>query len=469
MSQPEPHRIVILEKDQNRRDYFKSIVSARGCVPFIFEKETNCFDNLRPLQPDLVISGPLSAYRMQRFVNTIKMMDSGMPLLIISEDQSMDDFAACHGFSDVKVLKVNFDSAEIKTVITKLLHTRSKITDNGNREYPLIIGNSPEIKQIKKKILGIKHLKEPILIQGEPGTGKELIARAIHYISQEQNAPFVKVQMAEVNPKQLDVINPGMKFNVISGSSSSCFQTEILKDGGTLFLDEVSALPLEGQSRLLAVFEGNAFPNASKNATPINGFGAALVVASGSILDKLVEEGKFRKDLYYRMNVVSIEIPPLRKRVSDIPLLADFFADKFCIEYGSCHIELSKKIKESFCHYFWPGNVRELKSIVNRIVLYGESDSVFQNLVAYGAKQIDFSRSEEDIYAVAGLSNLKKHLQHRDNLSLKGVCSVYLLRAEKAVIKKALNSTNWNRKKAAKLLEISYKSLLNKIKEYELA
>ena len=195
----------------------------------------------------------------------------------------------------------------------------------------------------------------------------------------------------------------------------------------------------------------------------------AIIVSSSGLLAQLVSRGKFRKDLYYRMSVVSIEIPPLRERVVDIPLLADFFADKFCMEYRSGHFELPKKIKDSFCRYPWPGNVRELKSIVQRTVLYGDKDGVIQGLASQWAKNPNPVSSDREIYDLAGLSNLKKYLKNRDKLPLKSVCNKFLLRTEKTVIKKALEKTNWNRKKAAELLDISYKSLLNKIKEYRLA
>jgi DNA-binding NtrC family response regulator len=233
-----------------------------------------------------------------------------------------------------------------------------------------------------------------------------------------------------------------------------------------LFLDEIATLPAPLQSRLLAVFENGFFISghaAKKNAD------LKIVVSSSNCLGQLVAGGKFREDLYYRMNAISIEIPPLRCRISDIPLLTDFFADKFCMEQGVGHIELPKKLKDSFCRYPWPGNVRELKSIVRRTIMSGNGDSVIQNPATQWTKPSGAANSDQDIYALVGLSNLKNYLKNQSNLTLKNVRRVYLLRAEKKIIKKALEQAKWNRKKAAELLEISYKSLLNKIKEYGVA
>jgi DNA-binding NtrC family response regulator len=192
-------KIVILEADQHRRDYIRSIVSNRGYVPYIFEKETICLDNLMPLDPDLVISGPLSSERVCRFVNTVKMKNGNLPVLIISGDRTVRDDAMSNGFGDVKVIKVNFAPSEINGAINNLLQARIANHGNGNSESPMIIGSSPEIIKIKKQILDLKDSREPVLIQGEPGTGKELVARALHFHSDKRHRPFVKINLAELD------------------------------------------------------------------------------------------------------------------------------------------------------------------------------------------------------------------------------------------------------------------------------
>jgi len=469
MNQPDQRRVVILEKNQSRRDYLRSIISGRGHLPFIFEKETICLDNLIPLQPDLVISGPLAQNRLYRFVHTLKMLNCRLPMLIISGDESLKDFVSSNGFGDVKVLKINFEPSEIKDVISRLLRNRMTNTETGEQENPLIIGNSSAIRQIRKHISGLNHIKEPVFIQGEPGTGKELVARAIHHQSDHDRRPFVKLNLSEMNSDLLANIILSLKNGDLQKSSLPAVGVDRPIDGGTLFLDEVAALPISDQSRLLTIFEQNGFCSASNACNLENNTGMTLIASSSSMVEQLVRRGKFRKDLYYRMGVVSIEIPPLRERVGDIPLLADFFADKFCIEYGAGHFEMPTKIIQSFCNYSWPGNVRELKSIVHRAVLYGEKDTVIQNLASQWAKSPSNSDYDREFFALTGLSKLRKFMKENDSLALKSVRGAFLLRTEITVIKKALEKTNWNRKKAAGLLEISYKSLLNKIKEYELA
>ena len=199
-------KIVILEKSRGRREYLRAIVSDWGHLPFIFEKAAICLDNLRPLEPDLIISGALSHDRMDRFVSTAKMMDGNLPVLIMSSDPSLNGFATYNGFKDVKVLKKNFEPADIQVAINKLLRNRFSNTDVNKPVNPLIIGNSPELLKVKKRITELSRVNEPVLIQGEPGTGKELVARAVHYQSQRRNGPFVKVNLAEINSSQLDEI-----------------------------------------------------------------------------------------------------------------------------------------------------------------------------------------------------------------------------------------------------------------------
>jgi DNA-binding NtrC family response regulator len=339
-------------------------------------------------------------------------------------------------------------------------------TDACDSENSLIIGSCPEMLRIKRSIPELNRLNEPVLIQGEPGTGKELIARAIHYQSERRTSPFVKINLVELNSGQLDEVLFGAGPGGFMDSNQPYEGAYHPAGGGTLLLDEIATLPASMQSRLLAVFE-NGFPPPNQAAK--ENADLKILVSSSKFLDQLVKKGKFREDLYYRINAVTIEIPPLRNRIGDIPLLADFFADQFCMEHGVGRIELPKRLKDSFCRYSWPGNVRELKTIVRKTILYANGDSIIENSAAHWEKSPDVIDSDQDIYTMVGLSNLKNYLKKHSNLSLKNVRRVYLLRTEKKIIKKALEKTNWNRKKAAELLEISYKSLLNKVKEYGLA
>jgi len=462
-------KIVILEKSKARREYLRSIVSDRGHLPFVFEKANICLDNLRPLEPDLIISGSLPHDGMDRFVSMVKTMDGNLSVLIIPSDPSLNSLTTFNGFKNVEVFNNNFEPAGIQVAISKLLRNRFPTTDISKPGNPVIIGNSPELLKIKKRIKELSRLNEPVLIQGEPGAGKELVARLVHHQSQRHNSPFVKVNLAEINPGQLDEFVCGVREKEFYKSNPGVGNLYNPVAGGTLFLDKIEALPPLFQSRLLTVYEESLFRADTVKQIGSNAVDMTMVVSSSRCLDELVRRGKFRKDLYYRMSVVGIDIPPLRKRVNDIAPLTDFFTDQLCMEYDMGHLELSPKIMDCFYRYPWPGNVRELKTVVRRAVLYGDADSLIHDLWMQWTQNQRPVNSDQEIDQLAGFSNLRKYVRDRKNLSLKKTCSGYVMGTEKTLIKKALERTNWNRKKAAGLLDISYKSLLNKIKQYRLA
>jgi len=461
-------KIVILEADQHRRDYIRSIVSDRGYIPYMFEKETICLDNLLPLDPDLVISGPLSNRRVSRFVNTVKMKNCNLPVLILSGNRNLRDSVTSNGFGGIRVINVNFEPSEIKGAINSLLRERISGNGNGDSEKAMIIGHSPEILKIKRLVSSLKASREPVLVQGEPGSGKELVVRALHYHSDQRNLPFVKVNLSGLDSLMLDAILFETLPGNCAGSGQNIQGVPSIAACGTVLLDEIEAVPFPYQSSLLNIFEDGYFQQNRPGFVELNRAAGRMIFSSNILLEQLVRRGTFRRDLYYRLNVISINIPPLRDRAGDIPLLMDFFADKFCMELGVGHIEISSKLKDIFCNYHWPGNVRELKRMVRKAIQYGNQDRFIKDLAVQWAKYQDVAISGKDIYALAGLSNLERYLRDRNNLALKNIRRVYVQRTEKAIIKMALEQTSWNRKKAADLLDISYKSLLNKIKDYQM-
>jgi DNA-binding NtrC family response regulator len=449
------HKIIILETDQERRDALKSMVSEWGHKPFIFEKASRCLDNLEPLDPDLVISCSLSVDRASRFIHTLQLTGCGVPVVIISDDQAIQEFIDTNGFGGVSVLNVALDPIEIQTAIGRVLEENA--CGASHQYFPLIVGKSPEIVRIKKMISELDNINETVLILGEPGVGKELMARFIHMKSKRQSDPFVKLNVpqlpADFFEKQLLLLeDPQAEKRGIFTAAND----------GTLLLEEIGRMPAEPQAALLKMID-----EAGIFQTVDDDINVRIIATSSQNLKALADAGQFHKGLFYRLNVIRLDIPPLRSRLEDIPALMDFFTDKFCIESGRSHFQLSDKMKELFACYHWPGNIQELEDLIKRIVVHGAEDHIAKKLRAHKT-YFGINDYSKDIHTLAGLSDIKKHLKNLDNISLKKIGSIFLGRAEKKLVKKALESTNWNRKKAAKLLDISYKSLLNKIKEYKL-
>ena len=450
------HKIVILENNQQRRDALKTMVADWGHTSFIFEKESRCLDNLAPLNADLVISGSLSVDKARRFINTLQLTNCGVPVVIISDDHDIREFVDGNGFGDVCVLKVDSNPEDIASAVNRVLQYNSE--NRGNQGYcPLIIGGNPEIVKIKKKIVDLGHVKEAVLIQGEAGTGKELFARYIHIRSNGYDKPFVKLNVprlpADFFENQLLLLEDEQdKHRCVFAAAHQ----------GTLLLEEVGDMPAEPQATLLKMIDEAGMLKADDDAPDVR-----IIANSSRDLGVLAEAGHFRKDLFYRLNVIRINMPPLRSRLDDIPALTDFFTDKFCIDSGRSHFQLSDQMKDLFASYHWPGNVQELEDIIKRIVMDSAEDRVAKKFRVHN-KYRTFTDSYKDINTLAGLNDIKKHLKDLENISLKKIGSIFMERAEKKLVKKALDSTKWNRKRAAKLLGISYKSLLNKIKDYNL-
>lgn len=455
------NNVVILETNPARRDYLRSILFQWGYTPISFDNVPICLDNLPLLNPHLVISGSLSLERTFRFVNTLKMRNIGIRILIISDDHAIQKIININGFDDVVVIKPSIEPNEIKRAINSIQSSRLK--KKLFQEHPLIIGNSPEMVKIKRMISELKDSKDTVLIQGGPGTGKELVARAIHYLSNRRNNPFVKVKVAGLSSEWFEYEVTAM--GGVNKNKKGMFE---LANTGTIFLDRIEQAPASFQAKMLQILDGKSTLGPGDEI--INKIDVRIIAAVGENLNLLVKKKDFRKDLFYRLNVISIKIPSLKNRIEDIPLLADFFNDRFCGELGRCYGDISKKTKDILSRYHWPGNVREFKNVIKNMVLPADKDNIPTKFIENNQQHesINLTDYKQDFSAIPDISNIKGYLRDLNKISLKDIQREFITKTEKKLMKEVLVKTNWNRKKASILLDISYKSLLNKIKAYNL-
>ena len=461
MVQSDNNNIVILETNPARRDYLRSILFQWGYTPISFDNVPICLDNLPLLNPHLVISGSLSLERTFRFVNTLKMRNNGLRILIISDDHAIQKIININGFDDVVVIKPSIEPNEIKRAINSIQSSRLK--KKLFQEHPLIIGNSPEMVKIKRMISELRDSKDTVLIQGGPGTGKELVARAIHYLSNRRNNPFVKVKVAGLSSEWFEY-----EVTAIAGANKNKKGMFELANTGTIFLDRIEQAPASFQAKMLQILDGKSTLGPGDEI--INKIDVRIIAAVGENLNLLVKKKDFRKDLFYRLNVISIKIPSLKNRIEDIPLLADFFNDRFCGELGRCYGDISKKTKDILSRYHWPGNVREFKNVIKNMVLPADKDNIPTKFIENNQQHesINLTDYKQDFSAIPDISNIKGYLRDLNKISLKDIQREFITKTEKKLMKEVLVKTNWNRKKASILLDISYKSLLNKIKAYNL-
>jgi two-component system response regulator AtoC len=313
----------------------------------------------------------------------------------------------------------------------------------------------------------LSQTKERILIVGEEGSGRKLLARAIHFRTKAEVGAFHTIKPNKLHNwgAVLKKLSSNEKATVNSNSSNDHLEK---LNSDTLFLSDIDKIPTSSHSALfhLLQFSQNLDHKLVNNPT----FPERIIASASTNLSNLVDAGIFRKDLYFRLNEIQISIPPLRERVDDIPLLADFFSDRFTIETNKSFYNLSEETKKILCNYTWPGNVKELSVLIKKIILHGNESKLLDNLKSLTKKRpyTLLNNTVGDIYSLAELSDIKNYMKDLNNLSLKSICHVYMGRTEKKLMKKALQRTNGNRKKAALMLDISYKSFLNKIKAYNL-
>jgi two-component system response regulator AtoC len=340
---------------------------------------------------------------------------------------------------------------------------QSSQNSNGNGLDAIVVGQTPAMVKLKRHILDLAESDLTVLVSGESGTGKELVARAIHRFSPRAPRPFVKVNSAALPTNLFESELFGFERGAFTGARKTKPGKFQLAHSGTILLDEICEIPLLLQGKLLQVLEDNEFsPLGSTTNTRID---ARVLAATNANLTEMVSRGRFRLDLYYRVNVVSVHIPPLRDRREDIDLLCDHFLKKYAASNGKAYTELTDQVRDRFYQYSWPGNVRELENVIQAIATLGNEESFYEKIGNYGLSGVSLHRNGPTTTADA-LTGSAFNLLRR--YTLKELSKKAARQAETHTIMDVLSHTDWNRKRAAALLKTSYRTLLSKIKEYEI-
>ncbi|MCK9281920.1 MAG: sigma-54 dependent transcriptional regulator [Melioribacteraceae bacterium] len=302
-----------------------------------------------------------------------------------------------------------------------------------------LIGESFQMKKIYELVHSVAKTDTTVLIRGESGTGKELIAKAIHINSNRKYSPIITVNCGALAETLLESELFGHEKGSFTGAQFKRKGKFEMADGGTIFLDEIGSVSLRMQIELLRVLESKQFNRVGGNDLIKSDF--RIITATNEPLEELVKAGKFREDLYYRLNVFTIVIPPLRERRNDIPLLVDFFIGKFSTVMNKKKKKVSKEASDFLMDYDWRGNVRELENAVERAMVVGKTDTIEVDDLPFHVSKNVFELDEGD----NSLSSM-----------------------EKKYIQKILNECSWNISKAAQILGIDRATLYNKISKYDL-
>lgn len=320
----------------------------------------------------------------------------------------------------------------------------SNTENKGNVQYALhhLIGDSPKLVQVRELVKKVAGGKISVLIRGESGTGKEIIAQSIHRLSERSDQPFIKVNCASIPEQLLESELFGYEEGTFTGAKKGGRKGKFqIADGGTIFLDEIGDMPQQMQSKLLRVLQeqeiepiGASFPKK---------IDVRIIAATNRPLEELIKEGRFREDLFYRINALQLFLPSLRERREDIPLLIDHFIEKYSSEVGKRMTMIEEDVYTILRHYHWPGNIRELENVIEACVYLAENGHLTINCLP------DYIQSHET-------SNQPK--------SLKEMMEDH----ERTVIKKTLIKVNYDREEAAKALGIGNSTIYDKIKKYKL-
>ena len=315
-----------------------------------------------------------------------------------------------------------------------------------------VVGNSPQMHNIINILKSVAPTDSTVLIHGENGTGKELVARALHQNSPRKNKPFVPLNISALPDSILESELFGHEAGAFTGAMGRRIGKFEHANGGTLFLDEVGEMPMDTQVKLLRVLEERKITRLGANdELPIN---VRLVAATNADLQKLVQDGRFREDLYYRINVVSINLPPLRERQGDIPLLMEHFLRDLTKRTGRDAQGFSRAARKALLAYQWPGNIRQLRNTIERMLVLDND----------GVLDIDGLPPEIAVLVKDQLPDTEDEMPSgADGLIGKPMTDV-----EKYYIQRALDLTDGNREEASRMLEIGERTLYRKIKEYEL-
>jgi Nif-specific regulatory protein len=318
-----------------------------------------------------------------------------------------------------------------------------------------LVGESGAIQNIHQMIAKVaQDDKATVLLQGETGTGKDLIARAIHQRSPRQKAPFIVVNCAAVPEGLMESEFFGHEKGSFTGATSAKPGRFELADRGTLFLDEVAELDANVQGKLLRVLQTKEFERVGGTRT--HRVNVRVIAATNKSLQEEVRAGRFREDLFYRLNVVPITIPPLRERKEDVPLLVEYFLKKFQAE-GKRRVQISPEALEALMKYNFPGNVRELENLLERAIILSDGKVI--------------TSREIHLYPLDTPSPISAPVTAEDGAkasSLREVSRHAAEEAERVLLMETLLKTHWNRVKAAKALGIDYKTLRHKIRQYGL-
>src|SRR6516162_9702706 len=455
-------KILVVDDEPSIRKYLQTLLEVDG---FDVETVSTGRDAIKRisdgLHPDFVILDVLMPE--MNGIDTLKelmQLDRSLNVIMLSCSNEVGTVVEAIRIGAHDYLTKPFEKSELDAAMLKSRQKKELASENqALRDYCdqvtedlSFLAASPQMVRIRQQILQIAPVDVPVFICGESGVGKEVVSRMIHLRSKRRNQPFVKVNCAALPGELLESELFGFEQGAFTGAVRSKPGKFELANKGTIFLDEIAEMTTHLQAKLLHVLQDHQYSRlGGRHLVETD---VRVLAATNVDVQEAMKSGKFREDLYYRLNVLSILVPPLRERTAEIPLLFRHFLEKYSEKFEKPPAEPSKRLMEAALEYPWPGNLRELENFVTRFVILEDDEGSFRELVEMtGQQHRTAPREEPAAPKEQGLKALVRGLKDE---------------AEMEAIAEALDKTNWCRKDAAKMLGISYKALLYKMRQFNL-
>lgn len=469
-SKAESRVVLVVDDDPGIREYLQNLLSlgdyqvetAPGGAAALALLEGG-------LDPDVVILDVMMpGLDGLETLDRLRQKDEDLPVIMLSGMGQTSVVVKAMKAGAYDYLDKSFEADELEMAVDKALDRRRLVREirslrlrlREQEEVDPIVGVSRAVQHMKEVLDNIADTDVTVLIDGESGVGKELVARRLHRHSRRRTERWVKVNCAALPPDLLESELFGHERGAFTGALRRKEGKFEVAHKGTIFLDEIGEMTLPLQAKILQVLQDREFSRLGGNDTVR--VDVRVVCATNRDLRKAVQERQFREDLYYRLNVVNIRVPSLRERGEDIPLLLRYFLQKYAEKYGRNRTTVSDQLLAHFIAYDWPGNVRELENLVKRLVILDDERFLFSE---FRAKNVSPAGSTAPPGTDEGEGRLDLGT---GTINLKEIARKASVEAERGMIAAVLQKTSWNRRKAADLLDVSYKTLLYKIKECEL-
>ena len=458
-------KILVIDDEPEIGWIFSKILNDNGYDVASSQTRKDGLKQVQKFMPDLVfLDLKLSDSDGICVLKEIKNIDPEILIIMITAHETIQTAVQAMRLGAYDYIPKPIPNERLKIIVDKALETQSlsreiKLLRKGTAPLNGIIGQSQPMQKLFKLVRSAASHGVSVILRGESGTGKELVARAIYALSKRKDKPFVPLDCATLPETLVESELFGYEKGAFTGADALKIGKLETANEGTLFLDEIGNFTTHIQIKLLRVLQERKIERLG-GKSPIS-IDVRIISATNMDLEKAVRSGEFRDDLYYRLNVFEIILPPLRERGDDIGLLAQYFLGEFNREMGKNIKGFSDEVINSFKNYFWPGNVRELQNTVKTAVILAKDRILPRHL----SSSINNNKEVSNKGANSIFSNLKTN---SNRVSLRETKRGVTWDAEKYLIEKTLNETAWNKRKAAEILDIDYKSLFTKIKKYDI-